>query len=196
MADELQIRSFHPELEVRSSAKGRTIVGIAVPWDVEAELDPYLIEGFRSGAFDHQLDAFRRVKLSREHITKGGELIGRGLQARNDAKGLYVEMLVSRTDLGEQTLRLVEDQALTDLSVAFWPRQQSKAPSALVRGRDTVWRTKGDLEEVAVVLEGQYGIARAGFDAAVGVRSAQLRCPRSSEVQRILTEWPLLDPAN
>jgi len=193
MPEELQIRSFTPDLEVRSSAKGRTVVGIAVPWDVETELDPYLIEGFRRGAFDHQLEAFYRVKLSREHIIKGGILIGRGLQARNDAKGLYVEMLASRTAVGEETLQLVQDGALADLSVAFWPRQQTKAPSLLIRGRDAVWRTKGQLEEVAVVLEGQY--ARAGFESALGVRSAQPARPGINEAQRVLDEWPLLPPA-
>lgn len=188
---DLLVRSWQPDLEVRSTAKGRSIVGIAVPWDVEEEIDPYLVEGFRAGAFDHQFGAFHRIKLSREHITLGGQLIGRGMEARNDAAGLWVQMLVARTPLGDETLALVEDGALSHLSVGYLARQSRPAPSTRYRGRDTQWRLRGDLVEVAVVLEGAYG----DLASATGVRARDTR-PGIHEAQRVLDSLPLLPPVS
>lgn len=187
MAEELMTRAFGTDLEVRATAKGRTVVGIAVPWDAEQEIDAFLVEGFRSGAFDHQLAAFERVKLAREHITLGGRLIGRGLLARNDAAGLYVEMLAAHTDVAEETLQLLQAGALSALSAGFLPRQNRAARSARYPGRDTVWRVTADLREVAVVLEGAYG----DLAVATAVRSPQQR-PGLDAARSVLDSLPPL----
>ena len=195
----LEIRSYTPDLEVRSTKRGREVTGIAVPWDVETEIDEYLIEGFRRGAMDHQFPAAHRVAFSREHIKLGGSLIGRGLEMRNDAAGLWVKLLASRTPLGEETAQLLDDKALRQLSVAFEPRRRVVTRSAaqvrnragqLVdsRGRSTVWRTRVDLREVAVVMEGAYG----DLAAALAVRhKKQEEEPRPGlvEAQQTLDKW-------
>lgn len=189
---DLLVRAFTPDLEVRSSAKGRTIVGIAVPWDVEQLIDDGItdVEGFRRGAFDHQLDAWHRVKLSREHITRGGQLIGRGLLARNDAAGLYVELAAARTLAADETLALVEGGALSNLSIAFRDRKTTRGRSTAYPGHGVEWRTKADAAEVAIVLEGAYG----DLALATGVRNAPAERPGLAEARRALQSLPSLPP--
>lgn len=159
-------RSFTPDLEVRSGGDGRTIVGIAVPYGRSIDVPSEGIrERFARGAFNHQLRAFNRVSFARDHIPLGGELIGATKMLRDDAKGLYGEWRVSRTRTGDETLELVRDGALRELSIGFKERRNRRVPDP--QGMITE-RTKADLNEVAVVMAGAYG-----DDAvATGVRSA------------------------
>lgn len=159
-------RSFAPDLEVRSSAKGgdgRTIVGIAVPYGMPQRIDERLTEQFARGAFAHQLRASNRVRFTREHLVLGGTLIGATSLLRDDAAGLYGEWRVSATPAGDETLELVKDGALSNLSIAFRERQNRRLPGGVIE------RLTADLREVAVVLEGAYGEA-AGVQE---VRSGQ-----------------------
>lgn len=177
--NELQYRSFTPDLEVRAKGDGRTIVGIAVPYDQPMRIDPTLVEQFARSAFndhlgpvagpDRALRSASRVKFSREHLVLGGTLIGVATLMRDDASGLYGEWRVSKTPAGDETLELVRDGALRQLSVGFDPIQNRQ-----LRGGVTE-RVKAALMEVAVVLEGAYGeLATVGgvrTVAASGVRS-------------------------
>lgn len=159
-------RTFTPELEIRSAAQGgdgRTIVGIAVPFARPQRIDARLVEQFSRGAFNHQLNAPGRVKFAREHIALGGQLIGAATVLRDDAAGLYVEMRASKTPVGDETLELIRDGALDELSIGFRERQNRKLAGGIVE------RVKADLLEVASVLEGAYG----QLATAAGVRSAQ-----------------------
>lgn len=153
MTDEL-IRQFTPELEIRAAAQGgdgRTIVGLAVPFGRPQRINATLTEQFARGAFNHQLRAASRVRFAREHLSLGGSLIGRTMLLRDDAAGLYGEFRVSKTPVGEETLELVKDGALTDLSIGFRERQNRRMPDG------TIERTSADLREVSVVMEGAYG---------------------------------------
>jgi HK97 family phage prohead protease len=163
--DELITRSFTPDLQVRSGGDGRTIYGIAVPYNRPTRIDAHLTEMFTRGAFKHQLRAASRVKFSREHVLLGGTLIGRADMLREDAAGLYGEFRVSKTPVGDETLELVRDGALTDLSITF--REHANGNRRMRDG--TVNRVKADVVEVAVVLEGAYG----DLATASGVRSHQ-----------------------
>lgn len=157
-----EYRSFTPDLEVRSSGDGRTIHGIVVPYNAPTRVNPGLVEQFERGAFNHQLGAPNRVQLEREHVELGGVLIGAGTLMRDDAAGLYMELRVSKTVAGDETLELVKDRALRHLSVAFEPRQNRRLEGGVVA------RVKADLRKVAVVMQGAYGdLATVG-----GVRSA------------------------
>lgn len=164
MTTETHYRSFVPDLEVRSGGDGRTIYGIAVPYGAPTRIDDTLVEQFSRGAFNHQLRAPGRVKFAREHVLLGGSLIGAATLLRDDAAGLYGEFRVSRTPAGDETLELVKDQALDQLSIMFRERQNRKLGGGIVD------RVKADLAEVAVVMMGAYG----ELAAAAGVRSAQL----------------------
>lgn len=156
-----------PELHVRSAGDGRTIYGIAVPWNAPQRIDDTLTEQFAPGAFDHQLRAANRVWFAREHIKLGGSMIGTTQVLRNDTAGLYVELRASKTPLGDETLELIKDGALSQLSIMFQEQQNRRLPSGVVE------RVKANLREVAVVLQGAYG----DLAAAAGVRSAGERAP-------------------
>jgi Escherichia/Staphylococcus phage prohead protease len=162
-SEELQYRSFAPQLEVRAAGGGRTVFGIAVPYNAPTRIDERLVEQFARGAFDHQIPYPRSVKFAREHMALGGELIGAATMLRDDPAGLYVEMRVANTPKGDETLELVKDGALDQLSIAFRERQNRRL------GGGVVERLKANLREVAVVLEGAYG----ELATAMGVRSRQ-----------------------
>jgi HK97 family phage prohead protease len=159
---EMQYRSFRPDLEVRSGGDGRTIYGIVVPYNAPTRINQDLVESFARGAFNHQLAAPSRVKLSREHVLLGGTLIGAGSTFRDDAAGLYGELRASKTPVGDETIELVRDGALNQLSIMFEERQNRRLAGGITE------RVKAHLAEVAVVLEGAYG----DLAAAAGVRSA------------------------
>jgi HK97 family phage prohead protease len=153
---EILTRSFEgQDLEIRSGGDGRTISGIAVPYNVEQRINANLIEVFRPGAFDAQLNAAHRVKFSREHMQLGGVLIGKATDLREDANGLYAEFRVSQTPAGDETLELIRDGVLTDLSIGFMAGQNSRSKSGVTE------RLSARLFEVSVVLEGAYGEAAA-----------------------------------
>lgn len=148
-------RNFAPDLEVLPRAKGgdgRTIVGIAVPYERPQSIPSEgIVEMFARGAFNHQLSEAHRVKVAREHLDLGGSLIGRVSLLRDDATGLYSEMRVSSTPAGEETLELIRDGALEDLSIGFRKRQDRRLSDG------TLVRQTADLREIAVTIEGAYG---------------------------------------
>lgn len=158
---ETHYRSFAPDLQVRSGGDGRTVYGIAVPYNAPVRIDEQLIEQFARGAFNHQLDRPQRVKFAREHVLLGGELIGAASLLRDDAAGLYVELRTSRTPAGEATLELVRDGALDELSIMFREGKNRRL------GGGVVERVMADLREVAIVMEGAYG----QLATTAGVRS-------------------------
>lgn len=162
--NETHYRSFTPDLEVRSGNDGRTIYGIAVPYNAPTRIDDVLVEQFARGAFNHQINRPQRVKFAREHVLLGGEIIGAASMLKDDAAGLYVELRAARTPRGDETLELVKDGALDQLSIMF-----REAKSRRLAGGVTE-RVTADLREVAVVMEGAYG----ELAAAAGVRSRQI----------------------
>jgi HK97 family phage prohead protease len=161
---EVHYRSFTPDLQVRASDGGRTVYGIAVPYNAPTRINDQLVETFARGAFDHQFLKPQRVKFAREHVLLGGEIIGAASKLANDAAGLYVEMRVANTKTGNDTLELIKDGALDQLSIMFREGKNRRL------GGNAVERLRADLREVAVVMEGAYG----ELATAAGVRSAQL----------------------
>lgn len=155
-------RQFRSGLHVRSGGDGRTIEGIVVPYGQPVRIDDTLVEQFATGAFRHQMRAANRVKLGREHIMLGGDLIGAGQQMEDRKEGLWMALRVAHTRVGDDTLALVEANALDELSIMFRERQNRKL------GGGVIERVKADLIEVALVLEGAYG----RLATVTGMRSA------------------------
>lgn len=195
---ETLFRSFTPEIELRSGGDGRTLHGIAVPYGRPQRIDATLVEQFRHGAFARQVAAAHRVPLAREHMPLGGKLIGRLTALREDAAGLYFEARVSKTPLGDETLALLEDEALREVSIGFRPKQDARLADG------TIERVTADLRELAVVMQGAYGEAAA----VAGVRSAaedtgdtpvvvadEVSRQRAEAAARILALLPVLPPA-
>lgn len=195
------LRSFTPELEVRAASSGgdgRTIEGLAVPYGQRQQITPDLTEQFARGAFNHQLRAPNRVVFARDHLMLGGTLIGRAVELRDDAAGLWGAWRVSRTPAGDETLELVKDGVLDELSVGFRERQNRRESDG------TITRVKADLFEVSVVLQGAYG--RGATVAAVrelAADEAAAQCPtcaatraRAERAAAILADLPALPAAS
>lgn len=113
-------------------------------------------------------------------------MIGRTLLLRDDAAGLYGEWRVSATAAGEETLELVKDGALSELSIGFRERQNARLAGGITE------RVTAELREVAVVLEGAYGGA-----ALVSAVRAQLADAGTNldQARQILAGLPTLPAA-
>lgn len=193
-------RAFAPELEIRAAAKGgdgRTVEGICVPYDRPQRIDSTLVEQFARGAFAAQSNAAHRVKFAREHLAYGGALIGRAVELRDDAAGLWGAFRVSATPAGDETLELLRDGVLDELSIGFATRQDRREPDG------TITRVKAHLIEVSAVLAGAYG--RGATVSAVReihgdpeMVAATCTCgaaSRAAQAAQILASIPILPPA-
>lgn len=147
MAD-LFYREFQSDMEVRAAGDGRTVHGIAVPYDVPAEIFEWghtYRESFAHGAFARTIaERGDRVKFLSQHDST--KPLGRATSLREDARGLYAEFRVSKTPLGDETLELIRDGALDSFSIGFLPVQ----PAADYHGAE-VRRTEVKLREVSAV---------------------------------------------
>lgn len=193
VAEQSYVRTFTPELQVRSSSQGgdgRTIEGLAVPYGVPQRIDDVLVEQFARGAFNHQLRAAARVWFAREHVTHGGTVIGKAVELRDDPAGLWGAWRVSRTPIGDETLELVRDGVLDNLSIGFRERQNRRLQDGVIE------RVKADLLEVSVVLMGAYGEGATVSDIR-HAGATHICCPcvgatRSAEAAEILASLPVL----
>jgi HK97 family phage prohead protease len=170
MTTDLLTRAFDvSDLDLAVRAKGagsdgRTVYGIAVPYNAPQYIHDGLTEEFVRGVFSHQLKAAHRVRAAREHVQLGGVMVGacRVLEERDE--GLYFEARVSNTASGNDTLELIRDGALRQVSIGFRER-----PGGSVRtNTGSIQRTGADLFEIAFVMEGAYG----ELAELAGVRSA------------------------
>lgn len=154
---------FAADLELRAGGDGRTIVGIAVPYNQIQRIDDHLIEAFDPHSLDHQIRAMHRVGYWNLHSVHGGSEVGHIKYARNDASGLYTESFISPDDPnGDRTLDEIRSGKLPHQSVGF------DVPPGGTQYRDGVaYRTKVNLTELAAVPEGAYGAGAA----VTGVRA-------------------------
>jgi HK97 family phage prohead protease len=181
MAEMLTRQFFAPELEVRSAGDGRTVCGIAVPYGRPQFINSRLTEQIARGAFNAQLRAAHRVPFMRDHGPHGGKLIGRATELRDDSAGLYGEWRISRTPLGDETLELVKDGALSELSVGFYEGQNRSLPGGVIE------RATATLTEVAIVMAGAYG--EGAMVASVRARSTM---DRRAAAAQIIARLPIL----
>lgn len=173
--NELENRSYSVELELRANGDGRTIFGIAVPYDKEQRITSTLIEVFRKGVFSEVVKAPHRVKLLRGHGENN--VLGRSTLLRETDEGLYAEFKISKTREGDEALELVKDGALDQLSVGFMPIKNRKRPDGVME------RIKAHLAEVSLVTFGAYG----ELASIAGTREgAPILTPRLDEAKKIL----------
>jgi uncharacterized protein len=115
----IEVRTFSLALEERED--GRTLTGLAVPYDTPTKIGNYE-ETFRRGAFaDADPD---QVPLLAQHDREQLP-IGRATSLTERSDGLEVELRVSKTALGDDVLALVHDGAVTGISVGFVPVEDS-----------------------------------------------------------------------
>jgi len=195
--DAVQLRTYSFEIEgvelVRTpGGDGREVTGIAVPYGVDQLIYPGLVERFEMGSFAHQIRAMFRVPFVRNHMMMGGTLIGRIHQAEEAAAGLRVKMRVSqlRDPLADDTLTLIDDGVLEELSIGFIPLSKD-APN-----KDGVTiRKKAQLTEVAIVRAGAYG-QKAKVTAVrsdEGASPASVAVTNRNAAVQLLARLPLPD---
>jgi hypothetical protein len=170
----IERRNYDATLEIRSEGDGRTIVGIAVPYDVEQRISSNLVEVFRKGVFRDVTRAANRVKLLFQHKTDAP--IGRAIMLEERDGGLYGEFRISKTEAGDEALELIRDGVLSNLSVGFQPLKDEKRAGV-------VNRIKAHLAEVSLVTFGAYG------DAAniVAVRQ-EIEKPNLASIEKLVAK--------
>jgi len=176
MPDEkMENRNYSVNLELRANSDGRTIFGIAVPYNKEQRITSTMIEVFRKGVFSEVIKAPHRVKLLRGHGENN--VLGRATLLRETDEGLYAEFKISKTREGDEALELVKDGALDQLSVGFMPIKNKKRPDGVME------RLKAHLAEVSLVTFGAYG----ELAAITGMREGQPQLtPRLDQARKIL----------
>ena len=113
----LEVRTFTLDLETRED--GRTLYGMAIPWDTPAQIGGF-VETWKRGAFEGTDPA--RVPLLRVHDHESLP-IGRAVSLTDTERGLETELRISKTQAGDEVLELIRDGALRGLSVGFKPIQ-------------------------------------------------------------------------
>lgn len=152
---------FGSSLTVRTedagAGDGRTLVGLAVPFDVELDVsdlwDDYT-EVFRKGSFAKTIrDRAKPVPLlfHHQHRSMG---IGRASRLEETDAGLEAEFhLTEGVQLADEVLALVKDDAISGLSIGFEPvqRNEVKGPHRTpASSRDLIERTEVILREVSI----------------------------------------------
>lgn len=165
------VRVAHPDLELVRGGDGRTVHGIAVPWNSPSRVaDPgtgVYEEVFLRGSFEHTIrSGGAKVKFLVNH-NKLAAPIGVATLLREDAIGLYTELRVSQTREGDDALELIRDGALDSFSVGFKPiRPDWPMTAQLAKRGQTVERREVALREISAVSFPSYTGA-----AILGVRT-------------------------
>lgn len=169
MTTELVRRAWSPmvDLEVRSDGDGRTVYGLAVPFDSPTEIregGTEFTEVFRMGSFAQTINVgAERVKFLVNHDRIGRLPLGRAISLREDPSGLVGEFRVSKTREGDEVLELIRDGVLDAFSIGFRPQRD-----VWNSDRSFVERTEVHLSEVSTVAFPAY----AGAEIA-GVRTGE-----------------------
>ena len=173
MTDFIDRALVQGDLAVRGD--GRTVYGLAVPFDREATVNDGFgkyREVFRHGAFTRTINAgLDRVKFLINHDRQRLP-IGKAVSLREDPAGLVGEFRVSNTRDGDEALELVRDGVLDAFSIGFAPIQE----------RDS----KGLVERLEVKLMETSIVAFPAYEGAVvaGVRTHGN--PFVEELERLL----------
>lgn len=177
MSETTLYRAHPADLEIRSD--GRTIAGIAVPFDEPAEirdLHGSYTEVFRRGAFAKTIrERANAIKLLINHDAMSRLPIGAASLLKEDTAGLFGEFRVSATRDGDEALELVRDGVLDGFSIGFRP----------VKGGDR--RTRDMLERIQVKLTEVSAVAFPSYLGAkiLAVRSDGSRPALSNAAARL-----------
>ena len=135
---------------------GRTLVGLAVPYDTELDVSDWwdeYSEVFRVGSFAKTItDRSRPVPLLVSHEHRALP-IGAATNLAETPAGLMAAFHLSSTARADEVLALVTDRAISGLSIGFEPVRQlvtkgsARDPAA---DRDLVERTEVNLREVSI----------------------------------------------
>lgn len=154
---EIHVRSYTLTRDA-TSEDGRSLSIRAVPWDTEVVIGRDTVESFDSHAFDAQLRAAGRLKLTLGHPVPGARLtdslIGSLTAMESRPDGLHVQARVASSTAATEALALINDGVLDQVSVGFIDIRTARSK------RDNVTvlrRMAARLDHLALVGEGAYG---------------------------------------
>lgn len=175
-------RVYAHRLEIRhdedAGGDGRTIYGLAVPYDVELEVSDWwddYTEVFRAGSFTKTIRERRHpVPLLVSHERRALP-IGKATELSEEPDGLHAAFHLAPTRQADDVLALVAEDALSGLSIGFEPVDHKVTPGhkrTPPSARDLHERTAVILHEVSVCNFPAYE------DAGVhGLRATESRHP-------------------
>jgi HK97 family phage prohead protease len=195
-ANRLQVRHADDGPE----GDGRTIFGLAVPYDVELDVSDWwddYTEVFRKGSFAKTIrDRSHPVPLLVSHERRALP-IGASVDLSEEEDGLHAAFHLAATPKADEVLALVAEDAISGLSIGFEPVTTNitagpqRTPPSL---RDLHERSAVKLHEVSVCNfpayedAGVHGVraaqARHPTMAALGAERARLHAVRSGLVDR------------
>lgn len=160
---ELICRAYEAGLEVRSGGDGRTVHGLAVPYNRPTDIREWgqtYKEEFVLGSFARTIaERGNKVKFLEQHDSL--KPLGRATALREDANGLYAEFRVSKTQRGDEMLEMIQDGTIDSFSIGFIPVTDDKRDA----GKHVI-RREVKLREVSAVTFPAYEGA-----AITGIRS-------------------------
>lgn len=125
------------DIELRFNEEDRTVTGIAVPYDQDANIGGAYKERFVRGSISEDVSD---VKLFYGH----SEPIGKLIEGRDSEHGFEIVAKISDTVRGNEVRTLLKDGVLNKFSVGFVPLESEREGS-------TVIRKAVSLREVSVV---------------------------------------------
>jgi|SRR5215831_12865626 len=157
---------------------GRTLVGLAVPFDVELDVSDWwedYTEVFRKGSFAKTIrDRKHAVPLLVSHERRGLP-IGAATELSEEADGLHAAFHLAATPKADEVLALVLEGAISGLSIGFEP-----VTHKVTEGTKRTPPSARDLHERSEVILREVSVCNfpAYEDAGVaGVRAASANHP-------------------
>ena len=150
MTDIIERNLIADSIEVRESAEGRRVCGVAAPFNSEFDAGDY-VERFAPGAFAKSIqERGDRIPLLEAH-RRDAMPLGRATRLEETTQGLYAEFLMSNTGRGNEALQLARDGVMHSFSVGFVPvRDTRREPGD---GRPRVQRDEVKLHHVGLISE-------------------------------------------
>jgi len=182
-------RTYHVDVETRMEirhdpadpAAGRTLYGLAVPYDVELDVSDWwedYTELFRRGSFAKTITSRKRAVPLLVHHERRGLGIGAATELSEEEDGLHAAFQLANTPKADEVLELYKIGAISGLSIGFEPvtHTVTHGPQRVPPSdRDLHERTEVILHEVSVCnfpayadagVEGVRALARHGAASA------------------------------
>lgn len=148
-----------------------------VPYEVKVDLYDNVTEVFTRGAFARAAEAPHRVKVTDQQHNRM-VVIGNASELRDEADGLYGSLKIADTTAGRDTLTLLRDKVLDELSIEFLP-QVKHMQVEQVDGVTHIRHDRARLLGVSPVSQGAYG--QNAKVLAVRARQALTEADRAAE---------------
>jgi HK97 family phage prohead protease len=120
--DLIERKSILVRAEFKADLPKRRIEGYASTFGNIDGNNDIVLKGAYTRTLEHELPA-GRIKVKRNHEA----LIGKPVHAEQDTKGLLTVSQISDTPLGNETLTLVQDGVIDEMSIGFFTEEKAYA---------------------------------------------------------------------